>query len=312
MMQSIPEAILDWSKLSSIQSKKIPELFTNDGKDIFPVSSQPLIKFIESREDICQSSSNSLIENPRAWILTQSFYHYFNELSSLETKLICTANAGIISDSYTVKFDRDFKQIASTIIIDEGFHSFCSLNAVRQVEDQTGIKPIKLNKKNSAEHIFGCCRKMVEHQYWNDFTLVIASILEAILAKDLDLCLRAKNRNENLNTNAFFYMLQESHLRDESRHSCFALLTLESLWGNINDTERSNLLPAIHRFVELYSAFVSFGDNEFNSKMVTELGFDDLTATDASKFYVEYKRLDAKQLHNSMLNLLNQTKVFTA
>ncbi len=312
MMQTIPEAILNWSKSSSIQSKKIPELLNDHGKDIFPISSQPLIKFIESREDIYQTLSNQSIENTRTWVLTQSFYHYFNELSSLETKLICNANAGIISDSYTVKFDRDFKQIASTIIIDEGFHSFCSLNALRQVEEKTGIKPIKRHKKNSAEHIFSCCRKMVEHQYWNDFTLVVASILEALLAKDLDLCLRAKNRVENANTNEFFYSLQENHLRDESRHSCFALLTLESFWANINDQERNNLLPAIHKFVELYSAVISFGDKEFNCQIITELGLNDEIANDAINFYAEYKRQDAKQIHASMLNLLIQTKVFTA
>lgn len=309
-MQSIPEAILDWTKLSSVQHKKMPELTTIEEKDIFPLSSQPLVKFIEAKELSCQPQLGG--GDTRTWILTQSFYHYFNELSTLETKLICNANAGIISDSYTVKFDRGFKQIASTIIIDEGFHSFCSLDAVRQVETKTGIKPIKLRKKNHAEAIFSTCRKMIEHQYWNDFTLVAASILEAILAKDLDLCLRARNRVENENTNEFFYALQENHLNDEARHSCFALLTLESFWSNISEDERSNLLPAIHKFVELYSNFASFGDAEFNKQIIAELGFDDKIAKEAMIFHAEYKRHDAKQLHNSMLNLLNQTKVFTA
>lgn len=57
----------------------------------------------------------------------------------------------------------------------------------------------------------------------------------------------------------------------------------------------------------LYSAFISFGDMEFNRQIIAELGLDD-----AINLYAEYKRQDAKQIHASMLNLLNQTKVFTA
>jgi|GEM_PF-2577505 len=307
-MQSIPDAILDWSKVASIHNKKLIPLTLEKHQDIFPISSQPVIKYIEQKQITHEAGCE--IKDLRSWVLAQSFYHYFSELAALESRLICNANAGIVSDSYTVKFDHNFKQIASSIIIDEGYHSFCALDAVRQVEEQTGIKSVKMLKKNCAEQIFVNCRRLVEHRYWNDFTLVIASILEAILAKDLDLCLRARNKIENKNTSGYFYLLQENHFRDESRHSCFALLTLEAFWENITDEERTNLLPAIHEFVEQYSNFVSFGDAEFIKQVMAPISNDQTVIDGAIEFCQHDRKQEARQIQVSMLNMLNQTRVF--
>lgn len=208
---------------------------------------QPLINF--AKRNIIEYPDLEIVIKNRDWLLQQSFYFYLQEIVSLETNFICASNSGIINDEYSVKFDNDSKIVASTIIIDEGFHTNSALLAIAKLKELTQIKPIKIQHESNLYTILQQCYKLLDPKIHQDFNLIVNCILENTVTKDLDLFLMKK---EESRLNSFTLDLLEKHFRDEARHSLFAYQILTIFWAEVDEDEKIQLLPTIRYFVNEY------------------------------------------------------------
>lgn len=286
-----------WKLNANINTnKQLPIFSIEDNGFLYPRSRQPLLIFAENNKSHHEMQNVIAQKN---WISQQSFYFYLHEILGSETNIICTANSKIISNQYSVLFSQNIAKSATTIIIDEAFHSLAALDAITQLQEKTGIKQLNFAKCSLAETLLKDHYRLIRAEYQNDFLLIICCILENTITKDLDLFL---HRDNDENISPFFLAVIEQHFRDEARHSVFANLLLRHFWDSLDHQEKQNLTPMIISFVNQYIEHNLTSDIEFTHLLLNHFQLNELK-NEALHFCNNFSHGNMQTIKKSIANL---------
>ncbi len=269
-----------------------------------PEERQPLLNY--AKQLLVGHPEQEIILKNAEWILLQSFYYYLLDVASLETAFICKVNSGIINDDFSVKFDQETKIVASTIIIDEGFHTNLALLAIEKIKELTNIQPLKTIHDANIYQILQCCYQQLNPELHDNFNLLVNCILENTLTKDLDLVLTKKDISQ---LNSFTLDVLEKHFRDEARHSVYAFKVAEQFWQKLEPTDRVQLIPALKYFVNEYLEHDILQDINFNRIILASLNISYATASAAMEYCQHFNHSHKETLKQSLTIFLQKVGI---
>lgn len=307
-MQTVCETLLEWSSSAAIYDRKSWNLAAADYFNLYPDSLQPLSLFIFEQQDVIKSKE--ALTELKYWILLQEFYRFNRELAINKTRFITTACAGVIADSYSINFSEEQKQIASSIISDEGFHSLSCFSINDQLAKLSNIHFIHQTTTGcSLDKIVTDCRDLITTKYLLDFELICACLLKSAMTKEVELGIILVEEQQIPET--IYYSLQKSRLHDEIRHNLFFLHVLELLWATLPINAKAELMPAIQLFTESYRQLKLVGNKEYIARLLVPLSVDQKMLDNAIEYIRNFRQDHVESIHKAMLSLLNQSKVLS-
>lgn len=306
-MQTVSETILEWSSSATIHQQLNWQLSAADSVDCFPESMQPLASFIFEQQDVIKSPS--ALNELKQWILLQSLYYYCQKTATNKLDIVSDACAKIVADGDGI-FSNEQKQIASSIIVDEGYHSFSCMAIRSKIVQLNKIQFVKLPDTTTTlmEKIQQAVA-LIDPKNIDAFNLVVAGLVKATMSSEVNLNLE-EQENSAL-SDSVYYRLQKSRQSDETRHLCFFLDILELYWQQLHVNIKADIMPAIQLFVESYNhGFCHFG-NEFIARLLIPLSVSKNMLDNALQ-YIRHKEADFNsKIYTSMLSLLNQSKILS-
>lgn len=231
---------LQWEKYSAVRSR--PRRMMTDEYSagyLFPPLRQPLCvhpKIVALGEEVKQ------------FILTQSLYKYMNDIATIETDLINHAAHQIFRDGYKVKFSRDIKHDALSIIIDESYHAYAAHDFMYQISEYTNIPILSLQNKTELSCAIQEINKQLSKTAQKNFELISICIAEHALTNDLIAVAKLPEVSK------IFYYVMHDHVLDENRHALFFETVLDIFWGELLDDEKDELAFALPQVINLYLA----------------------------------------------------------
>lgn len=226
-----------WELKASVRS--IPRRFFNDTQTgyFYPLSRQPICL-----HPIIQQLGDQV----KHYILAQSFYRYANEISIIETRVVNQSAMRIANNLLPVRFPDSFRAIALTIIVDEAYHAYVALDALKQIEEYTQIKPLNLPNQIEIEKAISLVEEKLDPKYHHSFALIAVALAENTLTKEIVTMI------DKAETHPFFQFLIKDHLSDESRHSAYFKDVLEFFWSNLDEESKREILPHLPNFIINY------------------------------------------------------------
>lgn len=217
----------------------IPHLLLNPDQSgyFFPISRQPLSlhPFIEKLHD-----------KELTYLLTQSFYKYTNDISTIETRVVNQTILKNLHNNSIIQFNDQQKADLYTIMIDESYHAYVAHDAMLQVQTHTGIQPLSLPQTIEIEHAINTVKRNLAPRYHSLFELIAVCLAENTLTHDIVGMLHQTE------THPFFQHIIKNHLSDESRHSRIFFGILSFIWSNIPEDYRYALGNVLPEFLEQY------------------------------------------------------------
>lgn len=306
-MQTVSETILEWSSSATIHQQLNWQLSAADSVDCFPESMQPLASFIFEQQDVIKSPS--ALNELKQWILLQSLYYYCQKTATNKLDIVSDACAKIVADGDGI-FSNEQKQIASSIIVDEGYHSFSCMAIRSKIVQLNKIQFVKLPDTTTTlmEKIQQAVA-LIDPKNMDAFNLVVAGLVKSTMSSEVNLNLE-EQENSAL-SDSVYYRLQKSRQSDETRHLCFFLDVLELYWQQLHVNIKADIMPAIQLLVESYNhGFCHFG-NEFIARLLIPLSVSKNMLDNALQ-YIRHKEADFNsKIYTSMLSLLNQSKILS-
>ena len=307
-MQTIAETLLEWSSSAAIHEKISWRLTHEDCINSFPESLQPLGVFIFEQQDVVKSAN--ALDELKQWILLQSLYHYCQDLATNKLGLLTEVCTSIITSKGDFDFSNEQKQIASSIIVDEGYHSFLALAIRDEISKLNKIHYIKLpDNKTVIESKLEAAATLINPANVNSFRIVIAGLVKAVMSAEITFLLEAQSE---VNPPAsIFYRLQKIRQHDETRHLCFFLHLLELYWQKLHINVKADIMPAIQLFVEYYKNGIGYFNDEFITRLLIPLSVSKSMLNNAL-LYIKDKQADYNsEMYSAMLSLLNQSKILS-
>lgn len=248
----------NWEKKAIVATKSKPILNAADKGYFYPLSRQPL-SFHPLVEDLGTDAI--------AYLLTQSFYKYNNDIAIIETRLVSQAILNATNDKLLVKFTRDQKLDLFTVLVDEAYHAYVAFDAMQKVEQHTGIKPLPLPDTLELELATQAVKKTLPAQYHTLFDFIVVCLAENTLTKDI---VGMMDREE---THPFFQQLITEHLVDESRHAGLFFHLLKAVWSELSKDYRKAIGAHIPEFLARYLS--SSIQMDFEKSILNHLGLSD-------------------------------------
>lgn len=307
-MQTIAETLLEWSSSAAIHEKTNWQLTHQDCINSFPESLQPLSLFIFEQQDVVKSA-NALNEL-KQWMLLQSFYHYCWDTTVNKLNVIANVCMQITTSNGNFDFNNEHKQIASSIIIDEGYHSFSAMAIRDEIARINKIHYIHLpDSTTSITKRIEEAQILIDPLNVNAFRIIIAGLVKAVMSAEVNFLL--KEQSEISTPDSIFYRLQKIRQGDESRHLCFFLHILELYWQQLHINVKADIMPAIQFFVEYYRQGVGYFSEEFIARLLIPLSVSKSMLNDALLYIKEKQAEYNLEMHSAMLGLLNQSKILS-
>jgi len=307
-MQTVYETLLEWTSSAAIHNKSDPDIIFRDYSSTFPEQLQPLSLFIFEQQDVVKSTT--ALQELKSWILLQELYHYCHYLSIDKAQVIVGACAGIIADEYTVSFNDEQKRIASSIITDEGYHSYLCFSIKEQLAKLSKLSFIHVpDNRTLVGRIIDDCKQSISKNLINDFKLIVAALVKAVMVKEVEIGLEVISLSSQ--PGMIYELLQRKRQNDEIRHSCFFLYVVELLWVHLPSDSRSELISAISQFATAYKQVLLVNDEEYIARLLLPLSVDRGMLDQALTYIKNYRQDYAETIYTAMLGFLNQNKVLS-
>jgi hypothetical protein len=228
---------LAWENRATVRTK--PKLIFDPSQKgyFFPRSHQPLSvhPFVEE-----------LGEDAIAYLLTQSFYKYVNDIAIIETRVVNQTILNVIHNTLDIEFTYEQKINLHTVMIDEAYHAYVVYDAMQQIQHQTGVKSLSLPSTIEIEYAINTIKHKLEPSYHSMFELIAVCLAENTLTKEIITMVDAEE------THPFFQELISDHLADESRHAGIFFHVLHFIWARLSDAYRYNIGGVLPEFLNLY------------------------------------------------------------
>lgn len=291
--------INQWEKFSSVRSR--PRRIVNKEEMegyIYPPVKQPILV-----HPLLQKIS----EEQKVFILTQTFYKYFNDIANIEKDIINVASYKINTNKYDLDFSFPERLDALSVIIDESYHAYVALDFMQQVVDFNDIKPLPLPQETELSVAMQELSRDLSDPQRESFELMAVCVAEHALTNDLIETGKSKEVCK------LFYYVMHDHVLDEHRHSKFSEHILRRYWSSLNLKDQEILREKLLKLINLYTA--PFIQMEFDKSILLALGFSALDADQVvkdthggwSKDFLNEQNIVTKQ----MLSLLERTSVIS-
>lgn len=303
MKQSFQEKIASykthqsrWEKYASIRTRPRRILEEEENVYYFPLERQP----------ICiHPMVEKTGEGRRHYILIQSLFKYLNDIANIEKDIINRVAYNITKDAYGIKFSRDIKQDALSIIIDESYHAYVALDFIDQIERKTQTTSLPLPIDTELSLAIKYIKGILPSDCLDPFDLISVCIAEHALTNDLIVVSKSKEISKT------FYNVMYDHVLDEGRHATFFAFVLEVYWESLSESHKKIIGPLLP---ELIRRYVSPDlQRQFDSLILEQIGFNQLEIqkiVEESWPDVELHKLkDSHIIVKQMVALLTKTKV---
>jgi hypothetical protein len=277
-----------WEKRATVRSRPRIIYDANETGYFFPLSHQPLCLHPEVE---------ALGEDALNYILAQSLYKYTNDIATIETRIVNLAVLSVTTDALQIKFSSDQKINLFTVMIDEAYHAYVAFDAMLQIQDHTGIKPLSLPKEIQIEKAIKVVMQKLPEKYHGVFSLMAVCLAENTLTKEIVTMI---DKNE---THPFFQRLIKDHLSDESRHSGIFFKLLSYIWEGIDNDCKHSITKILPEFLENYLGLDV--QVEFDKQVLVHLGISSDSADEVlSDTYANFKLTsDHPMLKNILMQL---------
>lgn len=221
-----------WEKYSSIRSKERYQLSdVNIGEYYFPIS----------RQQICNNEFiQSLGEEKKTFILTQSLYKNLHDIIEIEPTLIYN-QAIAVAKNYT--FSSKIRIDAFTVAIDEAYHGYQAADIMEQVKEKTKIEPLKFPDFTQLGFAIQKTKEQLPSELYDDFELIAISIAENTASREAGSLLSEKDLQKTLKQYTY------DHMIDEARHSRIFLAILYEHWRRMPIERRTVICKVLAVFV---------------------------------------------------------------
>lgn len=295
--QDYTSTINQWEKFSSIRSR--PRRIVNKEEMegyIYPPIKQPIL---------IHPMLQSITEKEKKFILTQSFYKYFNDIANIEKDIINLASYKINTNKYDINFSFPERLDALSVIIDESYHAYVALDFMQQVIDFTGIVPLPLPQETELSIAIRSLSEDLTKDQKESFELMSVCVAEHALTNDLIATGKGKDVCK------LFYYVMHDHVLDEHRHSKFSEHILKKYWQRVRVENKNIFRPKLLKLINLYLA--PFIQMQFDKSILLTIGFSNIEADKVvndthcswSEDSINEQNIVAKQ----MLDLLQRTEI---
>jgi len=247
-----------WEERSTVRNSPRLIIDPSEGGYFYPIERQPLC---------LHPKIEALGEKAINYLLLQSLYKYTNDIELIETKIVNPVALNITLNSYEVKFNEHYRLGALTLLTDESYHAYVAIDAMMQIQKETGINPLPLPETIEIEKAIKMIKNKLNKKYYSSFDLVAVSIAESTLTHEIISMIAEEE------TNPFFQNMLENHLLDESRHCGYFYEVLSYFWRNLDKDHKEKIGEVLAEFIELYLGIDI--EIEFSSRVLKELGLTD-------------------------------------
>ena len=246
----------NWETRATVRHKPRIVFDKNQTGTIYPLSLQPLC---------IHPKVMALGQKELTYLLVQSFYKYQNDIDIIETKHVNQVLLAITADNICgLTFNQQQKLCAYTIMVDESYHAYVAFDAMLQIEQNTGIKPLPLPKIIEIEYAIEIIKDTLQSEYHDIFTLIAICLAENTLTKDM---LSILNQHD---THPFIQRVIQDHVSDETRHAGIFFNILQYVWLKITDEYKYHIASVLVDFLCLYlDRKIQIG---FDRTVLTSLG----------------------------------------
>ncbi len=264
-----------WEKKASVRCRPRRQI-DDDSLIFFPIGRQPLC----SHPHIIELGEVAI-----NFILLQTFYKYLNDVITFEMDIVNKTAIKIADGSFIFPFPFECRKDAFTVVIDENYHAYASMDYMNQVMHFTNTAPLKLssNKIELSEAI-PLALESLEKQYHDGMELIAVSIAENSVTADVAELARDKTLKKSIQG------LMSDHLIDEGRHAVFWTNAVKIYWQNILEHERIALGRAIAVFLQRYLIFNCYAD--FQNELILSLNLDQETSKNIIESFDYYIPVD--------------------
>lgn len=275
-----------WEKKATVRNRPRITIDPEGLGSIYPINHQFLA---------CHSKIVALEKNKIEFLLTQSFYKYTNDITLIETSMVNNTILKILRGELDLNFNNEQKLNLLTIMVDESYHAYVAYDAMLQIEQYTGIKPLPMPKTIELELALNQIFKKIEQKYHGLFQFIAICIAENTLSLDIVNLLHQKD------THPFFQNMLTNHLADEGRHSGIFLNLLTDLWSDTPTETKNVVLNILPEFISLYLGTKI--QQKFEKKLLLSMGFNE---DQSNEILTEtYSPFKVTQQHPMMKNILN-------
>ena len=223
------------------------------------------------------------------YLLLQSCYKYLQEICITETDVVNPASLKIAYEEAPVKLDKQLHADAFSIITDEAFHSYVARTFMLQIEEHTGVAPLKLPRGNEVTKAIARIKSEISADMQDDFELVATCISENVFTDEIIEVSRMKDVNES------FHKVMVDHARDEGRHAGYFIRVMRAYWEQASDIKKQALSMIIPKFIDY--CFDGTHEAEFLRYALSEYGFSESeiqVLIDANSDVMTQKNRDAR------------------
>ena len=245
-----------WERKSLVRSQSRRLIGEVEG-DYFP----PQLQWL------CQDSYiGSLGKEVINFILVQTLYKFLNDIAFLENEVVSSTVLKVVFNNIPIKVDCDTRLTLMTVVVDETYHSYASLDYIKQIQEKTRIIPLPFSNRTAISRAIQSTKLKLAEQYHSLFELIAVCIAENAMTKEI-FYLASEN-----GTNQFFKDIMNDHLSDEARHSVIFQHLLKKIWAEIEEGSKEvlgNILPIFIK--EFLSVEIVC---EFNEQILQALNID--------------------------------------
>ena len=231
---------LQWERYSAIRTR--PRRLVDDQENdayFFPVVKQPIL---------VHPKMQSISEEQKDYILTQSLFKYMNDIANIEQDVINKAAYGITKDAYSYFFSPEIKRDALTIIIDETYHAYVALDFMYQISAYKNIDILNLPKETELSLSIVKLSEDLSNIQRLNFELIAVAIAEHALTTDLIAVAKSKGVSK------IFYNIMHDHVLDEKRHANYFEKILQIFWAALKEEDKKVIAPLLPKLINLYTS----------------------------------------------------------
>ena len=272
-----------WERKSLVRSQSRRLIGEVEG-DYFP----PKLQWL------CQDSYiGSLGKEAINFILVQTLYKFLSDIAFLENEVVASTVLKVVFNNIPIKVDWDTRLTLMTVVVDETYHSYASLDYMKQIQEKTRIMPLPFSNRTAISRAIQFTKLKLAEQYHSLFELIAVCLAENSITKEV-FYLASEN-----GTNQFFKDIMNDHFSDEARHSVIFQHLLKKIWSEIEEESKEvlgNILPIfIKQFLSVEPV------NEFNEQILEALKIDktktkEILEATTAKYPVTKDRLMVKNI----------------
>lgn len=241
-----------WERRSSIRTSPRKYIDFNKIGDFFPSDKKSLLLLPEII---------ALGEKVKIDILTQSFYKYLDDIINLEDASIISACELVIHKDLIVKYDKQTKLNAYTVIIDEYYHIYMANDMMQQLDERFPELPKLTYPISDSDLALKTIKSKLNTKYHDVFDIIAVCIFETTIVRELVEFFNSPDVHPSIK----YYI--NDHMNDEARHYGYFFDLLCYTWNALPIDCQNEIGLYLGEFVTIYLNITS--EKEFNLHLLS-------------------------------------------